>query len=146
MQTFIVANEIGTKIDLAGINEKTIKAAKRFFRAGTDDIRLAADIARPGNAFWFHVADQDRALELLGNEKLGPVVSARSLKDNEKAQKAASQAASNAYFVAKSDGRRVRHVKFGEGTVLSEDEKAVSVLFDKQKKPVRMVASVLEAI
>ncbi|MCW5711287.1 hypothetical protein [Shinella sp.] len=37
-----------------------------------------------------------------------------------------------------TEGRRVAHVKFGEGTVIAEDEKSLTVMFDGQKKALRM--------
>lgn len=145
-QTFIVANGQGTTV-ATGINVKTLNAAKAFFRASTDEIRFVADIARPGNAFWFVAADQTRALELIAGEDIGPVVSARVIKDNIENRKSANAAARNAYDLNKAgpDARRVLHTKFGAGTVISEDAKAVTVLFDGQKKVMRLVPSAIQA-
>lgn len=148
MQTLIVANGVGTELELAGINENTIKIAKRFYRTSTDSISFVVDMTRPGNAFWFLTADTARAMELLADRAIGPVIAARTIKDNKKSAAAARVAARTAEAVTKAgpDARRVSHVKFGAGTVVSEDEKAVTVLFDGAKKPVRMVASFLTAL
>lgn len=147
MQTFIAANAIGTKIDLAGINESTIKMAKRFFSASTDDIRLVADLARPGNAFWFHVGDQDRALELINGERIGPVVSARTIKDSKKAKKAAAQASNEAYMQKKLQGaRRIRHGRYGEGSVIGTGAGMVGVMFDGRTRPIRVPETEVETI
>lgn len=147
-QTFIVANAIGTRLPLAGINEKTITEAKRFFRAGTDSIRLVVDRDVPGNAFWFLATDEAAALELLADKNIGPVTPARNIKNSAARNREATQASRNSYDLAKAgpSARRVRHPKFGEGTVTEDGCNAVTVLFDKQKKPLRLVASAVETI
>lgn len=45
-----------------------------------------------------------------------------------------------------SAGRRVSHVKFGEGTVVREDERAALVAFDSAPKLMRMAVAHLESI
>lgn len=69
----------------------------------------------------------------------------KAKKAQQKAEKAERQAADLAAAVeaAGDEARRVSHVKFGLGTVLSEDDKAVTVLFDSQKKPLRMAPDFL---
>lgn len=79
----------------------------------------------------------------------GEVVNtAAALRDGHEADRAAAQEASNAFFVAKAGpaARRVNHVKFGEGTVVSEDAKAWTVIFTSQKKPIRVVPAALEVL
>lgn len=70
---------------------------------------------------------------------------ARKSGGQKRAEKAARDESRTATAIeaAGPDARRVRHVKFGAGTVLSEDNKAVTVLFDGQKKPMRMVPAML---
>lgn len=151
-QTFILANGIGTKLPQAGINEKTLAEAKRFFGVGTAEIMLVNDRAVPGNAFWFLASQQVEALALIVNENLsqniGAVCPARAIKENIKARRETNQANSNAYDLKKAgpEARRVRHAKFGEGTVVATTETAVTVLFDSQKKPLRLVPAAVQSI
>lgn len=79
----------------------------------------------------------------------GEVVNtAAALREGNEAARASAQEASNAFFIAKAgpQARRVSHIKFGEGTVVSEDAKAWTVIFTNQKKPIRVVPTALEVL
>ena len=56
------------------------------------------------------------------------------------------QEAQRADAARRIEGARVTHPKFGDGTVIDECEKVFTVMFDGQKKPLRMArAAVSEA-
>lgn len=139
MHKFLIQNGVGTERDF-GAPAKAAAFAKKFI--GRDAV-----IARKGADFlWMAAGAVEYFRGIEGDFEV--INTAVALLGGESDRMAAQQAASNAHFVAKAgaEARRVRHVKFGEGTVIGEDAKAVTVLFASQKKPLRMAAAMLETI
>lgn len=139
MHKFFKANEIGAQRDF-GSPAAAAAFAKRFI--GRDAVCAWAG----DDIIWFNPADQAEASAAVG-ASLEVVSSVATQRAAVKAKKEAAQSAHNEWALNKAgpDARRVSHIKFGAGTVISEDDKAVTVLFDNQKAPKRMVASMLVA-
>lgn len=139
MHKFLIKDAAGFERDF-GAPVRAAEFAKRVI--GRDAV-----LAVKGNDWLWMAADAVdyfRALE--GDFEIANTAAA--ILDGARDRKADRQAASNARDLAKAgaEARRVRHVKFGEGVVVGEDAKAVTVLFAGQKKPLRMVPAMLETI
>lgn len=136
MHKFLIKDAAGFERDF-GAPAAAAEFAKKVI--GRDAV-----CAIKGNDVLWMAADQVEYFQAIagGFEVVNSVASIRAAKS---AQKDEAQAKSNAFFIAKAGetARRVSHVKFGLGTVTSEDEKVATVIFDGQKKPMRMAPAML---
>lgn len=149
MQNYLTRDSIGIQKDF-GNPVVAAKFARRIFRQPAEQIVLILDANDKLNNNWVLARDEAYFRAALASEGkvLGASISAATIIQNGRTAKVSAQASSNAYDLAKAGpvARRVRHAKFGEGTVTIESGEAVTVLFDNQKKPVRIVASFLQTI
>ncbi|MFC5385213.1 hypothetical protein ACFPLB_04435 [Aquamicrobium segne] len=147
MQYFLIKDGVGDKRDF-GNPATAASYARRVIRARKDQIVVARNVNNIADCYWMNINDEEYFREILGAEGviLGKTVSAATISDYKKDQKSARQAENNARALknAGENARRVSHPKFGEGTVLKEGDRALTVLFDKMKKPVNILATAVE--
>lgn len=126
-------DQINSIVALArGSSGYNVGACGRLTRGEADRI-IAIMIENGAEPEFRKTADEISAEAEQAAEIAARIAAKKASKAQKRAAKAAREEANR-----KIDGRRVTHSKFGEGTVIAEDEKSLTVMFDSQKKALRM--------
>lgn len=130
-------DQIKTIVALArGSNNYNFGNTGRLTRAEAGRIidQMFADGAEPE----FRKSTEERDAEAALAAKVVKDAAARKVARKQDKEAKAAREEAQAVKDRAVEGRRVIHVKFGEGTVISEDEKSLTVMFDSEKKALRM--------
>lgn len=129
--------QINTIVALArGSNDYNIIAGGRLTRG--EAARIIDHMFDEGIDPEFRKFEEELAAE---REQAARIAASAAAKKIAKQQDKDAKAAREETHAAKdraTEGQRVYHAKFGEGTVVSEDEKSMTVIFDSQKKSLRV--------
>lgn len=141
MQHFLIKDGQGTSKDF-GNSAKAAKFAEKFLAAPAFAISFMTTRRPEGghDVHWCLSDDVGYFTDLLAKEGLTVTFVGKA---NEVI---ANHEASRPGTYVPEGSARCRHPKFGEGSIIREDERAAEVLFDGQKKSVRMVPAAIERI
>ncbi len=120
---------------------KAAKFAKSFLKTAAKDITFftVTGEALPTDTFWCKSEEADYFRALLIKEE-------KEILFEGNAQDVITADKDTRLVKAPENAARCYHAKFGEGSILSEDEKSASILFDGQKKAKKLLLTAIKRV